>query len=265
MQLKKRGKSVPSLFVLLPCYNEQQNIEALLVKWQNLADSLVQSGYILRIVCIDDGSNDHTKKIIQKFTCNSPNITLLLHEENRGLGEALKTGLKYFNENSKRGDLALVMDADNTHEPKYVFSMLETIKNGFDCVIASRYQTGSSLHGVPSHRHFFSDGAKIYYSLILRVPNVRDYTCGYRMYSQEIINNAFLAYNDRLITQKGFTCMMELLYKLYTVKAKFAEIPFELHYDYKLGQSKMKLAKTIITSLLITIYLRFKYHQKSRH
>ena len=250
-----------SLFVLLPCYNEEQNIESLLKKWQDLDNILLKYGYKLHIVCIDDGSNDETKKTILDFGSKSPNLTLLSHEKNRGLGEALKTGLQHFQENSRSGDIALVMDADNSHEPKYVFAMLERMKRGFDCVIASRYEKGSAVQGVPSHRLFLSDGAKIYYSLVLRVPGVKDYTCGYRLYSHEIIKNAFSAYNGNLITQRGFSCMMELLYKLYTIKAKFAEIPFELRYDYKIGKSKIKLAKTIFNSLFFALYLRLRFRR----
>lgn len=245
-----------NLFVILPCYNEQEDICSLLENWENNKDLLRFKDYNLSIICVDDGSEDDTQIIIQGFAEKCDNVTLLVHEKNRGLGEALKTGIMYFNSHSKTCDAALVMDSDNTHDPKYVFEMLDKKENGADCVIASRYEPGASVHGVPAHRLFLSNGAKVFYFLVLGVRGVKDYTCGYRVYSHEIIKKAVDKYGDNLITQNGFACMMELLYKLSIIGANFAEVPFELRYDNKMGKSKMRLLKTIFDSLFVALKLR---------
>jgi dolichol-phosphate mannosyltransferase len=241
---------VKSIFVLLPCYNEQQNIDKLVGRWQAQAQKLEIRGYSLKIACVNDGSRDGTKDAILNLATKYPNVTLLDHEKNKGLGKALETGLKHFHAKAEADDIALVMDADNTHSPEYVFSMLDKLEGGADCVIASRYEKGAEVKGVPAHRLFLSDGAKVYYSLVLGVPGVKDYTCGYRLYTKSIIDNALEKYGENLISQNGFACMMELLYKLHKTGAKFAEVPFELRYDWKQGASKMRLLKTVCDSYL---------------
>ena len=125
-------------------------------------------------------------------------------------------------------------------------------------VIASRYQGGAEVHGVPRHRLLLSDGAKLYYTLMLRVPGVKDYTCGYRAYTYESLQRARQAYGENLITQRSFACMMELLYKLYRCGCTFAEVPFTLYYDSKEGESKMNLGKTIRDSFLTALRLRVR-------
>ena len=88
--------------------------------------------------------------------------------------------------------------------------------------------------------------------------NVRDYTCGYRVYKYEIIDKAFSEYGDAFVEKKTFACMMEVLYKLYKLGAVFDEVPFVLRYDNKEGESKMRIMKTIKDSLITALSLRFK-------
>ena len=66
--------------------------------------------------------------------------------------------------------------------------------------------------GVPGFREFLSNGAGVYYKLVLNVKNVKDYTCGYRVYRYEIIDKAFMKYGDAFVEKKTFACMMEVLY-----------------------------------------------------
>lgn len=141
--------------------------------------------------------------------------------------------------------------------------MLEKMKNGTQCVIASRYRPGSEVIGVPQNRKFLSDFAKIYYNIILHVPNVRDYTCGYRIYSYDIISNAMTCYGEALVKKKNFTCMMEILYKLSLIGCRFDEVPFVLRYDKKEGSSKMKILHTVIDSLFTALKLRLFYSAES--
>ena len=93
----------------------------------------------------------------------------MAHEVNKNLGGGLSTGFDYFMANGQLGDLCVLMDGDNTHDPKYVHSMIDEIRKGADCVIASRYCKNSETKGVPGFRLFLSDGARIYYTLMLGV------------------------------------------------------------------------------------------------
>lgn len=246
------------LYVILPCYNEQENIESLIESWISLSENLCKRGYSLKICPIDDGSRDNTRAIIERNSSNDARISPQIHPTNLGLGAGLNTGLKYFLGTSTGNDIVVVMDADNTHEPKYVFPMLDAIESGnIDVVIASRYVVHSAVVGVPGVRRFLSDGARFFYTFMLGVRGVRDYTCGYRLYSHDIVEKGYKSYGDNLITENSFACMMELLYKLSRIGARFFEVPFTLRYDQKGGISKMRIVKTVLRSAGMAFHLRF--------
>ncbi len=130
------------------------------------------------------------------------------------------------------------------------------IKTKADVVIASRYQKGAEVKGVSNIRLLMSEGAKHVFSLILNVPNVKDYTCGYRLYKKKILLDASKIFGGSLVAESGFTCMVELLYKLYCCGAVFTEIPFRLRYDYKKGSSKMAVFKTAVNSAQLALRLK---------
>lgn len=246
------------LAVVLPAYNEQDNLESLVENWQQYRMILKKEYNLnLKIFIINDGSKDNTGSIGEKLEYNYDNVTLLNHISNKGLGEAVKTGLSHIVKNCTACVFACIMDCDNTHDPKYILDMIIKEKEtGADVTIASRYQKGSKVKGVSSFRLFTSEGARFVYSSILGVKNVRDYTCGYRLYKTEMLSKAFKRFGDSLISEKGFTCMAELLYKLYCCGAVFTEIPFELRYDFKKGASKMKVVKTALDSVKLAFKLK---------
>lgn len=245
-----------TLFACLPCYNEEQNIIPLTEGWLAQQDRLAGEGYALQVVAIDDKSTDTTKQKILDLAAAHPQVKLVAHEKNMNLGGGLNTAVTYFLQQGRPGDLCVLMDGDNTHDPGYVHAMLEKIGRGADVVIASRYQGGAEVHGVPRHRLLLSDGAKLYYSLMLRVPGVKDYTCGYRAYTYASLQRARQQYGENLITQRSFACMMELLYKLHKSGSRFAEVPFSLRYDNKGGESKMRVLRTMKDSLKTAWQLR---------
>lgn len=245
-----------TLFVILPCYNEQENIKILLDKWLEQKLQLAKKGYNLKIISIDDKSTDCTKDIIQKLTSDHREIIPLLHQKNQGLGGAISTGLIFFALHSSDEDIALIMDADNTHDPIYVYSMIKEIEEGFDCVIASRYCSKSKVTGLSQYRNILTICAKFYYQILLGIPKIKDYTCGYRAYRSNIIKKAYQVFDGMLVTERSFACMMELLYKLHIINAKIAEVPFELRYDLKKGKSKMNVFRTIKASVITAIKLR---------
>ena len=244
------------LLAYLPCYNEAENIETLSRSWAQQAPTLLERGYALEILPIDDKSRDNTLEIIRRLETELPDYTVIAHKVNKGLGGALDTALRDFMSKSAPGDVMAFMDGDNTHDPVYVHSMLDALEGGADCVIASRYRKGAEIHGVPGHRVLLSDCARLYYTLMLGVPGVRDYTCGYRLYSHDCIARGRRKYGDGLVTMRSFSCMMELLYKLSLSSCRFAEVPFSLRYDSKGGESKMRVVQTMRDSLTTALRLR---------
>lgn len=244
------------IFVILPCYNEEENIESLINEWVSHRKELNKKGYDLEVIAIDDCSTDKTKQKIIEMSKKYNNVFLEAHEINKNLCGGLNTAIRIFLEKGTSKDLMVLMDGDNTHNPKYIFDMLEELKKDKDCVIASRYCSDSGVVGVAAHRKFMSDGARVYYKLMLKIPNVEDYTCGYRMYNHDSIKKLVAKFGEDPIKEKSFACMMEFLYKLHICGAKIGEVGFELRYDNKLGESKMKVFKTMKNSLITAFKLR---------
>lgn len=246
------------LYSFLPCYNEELNIGTLIDEWMAQKDALAELGYDLQVRAIDDCSKDNTRKIIEEKAAQYPDhVQLIAHEVNKNLCGGLNTSIAYFMANGTPTDLMSLMDGDDTHNPKYILPMIEKLKNnGKDCVIASRYCSDSGVVGVAAHREFMSDMAKVYYSMMLRVPGVKDYTCGYRVYTFDSVKRLVDRFGADPIKEKSFACMMEFLYKLYLAGAAFDEVGFELRYDNKQGESKMKVFTTMRKSLTTALKLR---------
>lgn len=247
-----------NLTVVLPAYNEEENIETLVERWQQLRSGLADRyGLQLQIVAVNDGSKDRTREIAERLETEHDNFKLINHPRNKGLGEAVKTGIAYFTKECPDSTHMCLMDCDNTQDPVYITDMLDRMnRKSADVVIASRYQQGAEVKGVSGIRLLMSGGAKYVFSVLLHVPNVKDYTCGYRLYGNKILQRASERFGEDLVKESGFTCMVELLYKLYCSGAVFAEVPFELRYDFKRGASKMAVLKTALNSILLALQLR---------
>lgn len=252
------------LKVYLPCYNEAENIEELIDDWMNQSDLLFKQGYILNILVINDRSTDETESIIKKKKKECNQIDVLSHLENKGLAGGLNSAIHEFLKDGKSGDMMVLMDGDNTHSPSYILSMLEEQKKGYDCIIASRYCKDSGIIGVPRVRELLSDMARVYYRIVLRVPGIKDYTCGYRLYTYESIRKLVNVYGENPIKEKTFACMMEILYKLHMIGVRFGETAFTLRYDQKKGNSKMSVLSTMKSSLLVAAKLRLENKGESK-
>ena len=137
-------------FVVLPAYNEEQALPRLLAK---LAPLYTEGRLGGRVLVVDDGSRDHTADIARNW--GDP-VELVSHSHNMGLGAALRTGLTHATRLAAPDDAIVTMDADDTHLPGLVPRMVQILGEGYDLVIASRYQPGSRTLGVSAARRFLS-------------------------------------------------------------------------------------------------------------
>ena len=226
--------------VLLPAYNEASRLEALL---DRIRAAMGDKPY--RIVVVDDGSRDATAAILQRRSGDLPIVTVT-HPVNRGLAQTLFDGLRWVADNCADDDVVVMMDADDTHNPRYIVDLVCQIDAGYDVVIASRFQ-GIPVVGVPPHRQLFSYGVLVLLRLFMPIPGVRDYACGYRAIRARLVRQAVQRYGERLLElrQWGFICTAELLWKLSTLGARCTEVPFELRYDLKESPSRMRALRTI--------------------
>lgn len=238
------------LLVLLPCFNEEQALPALLDQLATARAELLPD-VSLSVLVVDDGSSDGTAACASAVSGELA-VQLVRHGSNRGLGAALRTGVEHFLEWAGDDPAAVlaVMDADGTHPPALVPAMLARLagsegRSSCDVVIASRYAPGGEEHGLPLLRWLYSRLASLALRLVARTPGVRDYSCGYRVYRAVVLRDAHQRWGTELITETSFVCMAELLVKLGRRGARIGEVPLRLHYELKGGPSKMNVAATI--------------------
>jgi dolichol-phosphate mannosyltransferase len=236
------------IYVLLPAYNEEKALPAIFASLEKL---IAESDEEIRIVLVDDGSTDATLDVARSFEGKLP-LTILDHGSNKGLGRAMRTLMYHVVEIANPDDVAVAMDADNTHNPSLIPKMREKINAGADIVIASRYHPEGDEVGLSTFRRFLSRGASILLGTVFRIPGVRDYTCGYRMYRLQKLKGAREIYKDDFITERNFVCMAEILIKLFKIGAVVDEVGLILRYDLKGGPSKMPFIRTIAKYLLMT-------------
>jgi dolichol-phosphate mannosyltransferase len=208
------------------------------------------------VIVVDDGSRDETARLAREASARLP-VELIAHAQNQGLAAAIRTGLTAAVQRCGPEDVIVTMDCDNTHPPRLIQSMLEKIEDGRDVVIASRFQPGAAVFGVPRSRMLYSVGAKWMFMALFPIRGVRDYTCGYRAYRADVIRRALDQYGDRLISETGFSCMADLLLKLRRLRLNMTEVPLELRYDRRGADSKMRVLRTIRQTLLLMLRRRF--------
>jgi len=241
------------IFFALPAYNEELGLPKLLGAFLQEMD---RAGYSMQVVIVDDGSKDRTRDVVNEWSAKLP-IVLVLHQQNRGLGETIRDALRRAAELAQPDDIIVTMDADNTHDPALIPDMVRLIQAGKDIVIASRYRQGSSVVGLSPHRQALSYGARILFQAVFPISGVRDYTCGFRAYRAAVLQRAFAHHGDALVTERSFACMAEILLRLSKMGLQFAEVPMVLRYDQKEGASKMKVASTVLRTLRLMARMRF--------
>ena len=175
------------LCIVLPAYNEEAALEKLIV---GISVAMRAAALKYEIIVVNDGSNDRTLEILQNCSTALP-VQVIDHVQNKGLGAALKSGLKRAAALCDSGDVIVTMDADNTHPPDLMLTMVAKIDQGYDLVIASRFIRGAKEFGLSISRKALSRGASILMRTLFPTKNVKDYTCGYRAYRAAILQECF--------------------------------------------------------------------------
>jgi dolichol-phosphate mannosyltransferase len=239
------------IYVIFPAYDEERVIRPTL---ESLAEAVRGREAEYRAVLVDDGSTDRTVAEAEAAVRDAGGrlaLTVLRHERNRGLGAALRTGIYWCLERTSDQDVIVTLDADNTHPPRLIPQLVARLGDGFDVAIASRYRAGAEVRGVPGYRRALSDIGRLVFQGLYPIPGVRDYTCCFRAYRAPILERARRVYGDELCTARGFEAVMDLLLRLAPLEARAVEMGFVLDYGGRVGQSKMKILRTIRQTLAL--------------
>lgn len=238
------------VLVVLPAYNEEENIGELLSQIKYALEQDSKTDY--KVFVVNDGSRDKTQAIVEEMSNQMP-IEILVHEVNLGLGATIRDGLYRAVQYSDRNDIIITMDADATHNPGLILRLIRMIIEGHDVVIASRFQPGARVIGLVWYRKLLSYLASMIFRITYPIKGVRDYTCGYRAIRADVLKNAMAEYGDRFVDQDGFQCLVDILLKLRRRKLLFGETPLILRYDQKGGMSKMNVGRTIRNTLILIV------------
>ena len=233
--------------VVLPAYNEE---EALTLFLGEIAETLLLADIDHEIIVVDDGSADRTAEVVREASL-AMRVRLIQHEQNQGLAAAIRTGLLAGVDGAEPDDVVVTMDADRTQRPEAILLMFEQIEAGCDLVIASRYRRGASVVGVPWHRNLLSLGGRALFQMLFPTSGVRDYTSGARAYRVGLLHDMIERFGDDLVSEEGFSCMVDVLLKARSLRPKFGEVPLNLRYDMKPGLSKMSVASNVWKTLCL--------------
>lgn len=213
--------------VLLPTYNERRNLPVLV--WL-LHKTFTEHDLDWEIIIVDDASPDGTLQVAQQLqNLYSPmRIVLKPRAGKLGLGTAYVHGLKY-----ATGNFVIIMDADFSHHPKFIVSMIHTQKTGdYDIVTGTRYAGDGGVYGWDLKRKLISRGANLFADTALR-PGVSDLTGSFRLYKREVLQNVI-----SVTESKGYTFQMELMVRAKAMGYSTAEIPISF-VDRLYGESKL--------------------------
>ncbi|MBI2968799.1 MAG: polyprenol monophosphomannose synthase [Bacteroidetes bacterium] len=214
--------------VIIPSYNEKENIEKIIRKVFSLDDNF-------HILVVDDGSPDGTAQIVKNLTAEFPGRLFLEGRKGKlGLGTAYIHGFKWAL--GKNYDFIFEMDADFSHNPDDLPRLLNACKNGADVAVGSRYTGGGNVENWPLNRKMLSQFASLYVRMILWMP-VMDPTAGFKCYKKEVLSKL----NLDAIRFIGYAFQIEMKYRAYRAGFRVVEVPITF-IDRKEGVSKMSMS-----------------------
>ena len=228
--------------ILVPTYNERENIRRLLPQIFSLQPNV-------SVMVIDDNSPDGTADAVRRLQPAHGGLFLFEREKKEGLGRAYIAALRKVMEDFPEIEVIGTMDADWSHRPSELQSLLAAIKN-YDCVIGSRYIPGGKISGWEKRRVWLSRAANGYCRLITSLP-LSDVTSGFCCYRRSAIKKLVFSALD----PTGYAFQIHLKYLLWRQGATFLEVPICFNRRQN-GESKISLA-VIMEGILIPWRLRW--------
>ncbi len=229
--------------VIIPTYNEKENIEQII-------NAVIDLQHQYHVLIIDDNSPDGTANLVKTLFPKYPGQLFLEQRMGKmGLGTAYIHGFKWALEKGYR--YIFEMDADFSHDPRDLERLYKACVNGAGVAVGSRYIKGGAVENWPSNRILLSRGASLYTRIITWMP-VNDPTAGFVCYRREVLE----AINLDGITFVGYAFQIEMKYAAWKLRFKIKEVPITFR-DRKLGASKMN--KGIVKEGILGV-LKLRWH-----
>ncbi len=233
--------------ILIPTYNERENISQLIEQIFNL--SLPQK---LLILVVDDNSPDGTGKLLQAMAEKDRRLKVLIRKERRGRGTA---GIDGFKEALRLGaDYVIEMDGDLSHQPRFIPLLLEKARY-FDLVLGSRFVPGGQDRERSLTRRMVTFLVRNLIGRFFHLP-VRDVSSGFRCFQRRLLEQIDL---DALIST-GPSLVLEVLYKAYQSGFSIAEVPI-VFAERKKGKTKLTLP-ILVNTLMMAVRFKRRYGGK---
>jgi dolichol-phosphate mannosyltransferase len=211
------------VLVVIPTYNEADNIRL-------ITERVRRSVPAVDILVADDNSPDGTGGIADELVTADDHIFVLHRAGKEGLGAAYVAGFAWAK--NKGYDAVVEMDADGSHAPEELPSLLDALRET-DAVLGARYIPGGSVHNWPLHRLLLSRGGNIYIKMALGMP-FKDATGGYRAYRMPVLD----AIDVSTVASTGYSFQVELAWRTYKNGFRVAEVPISFT-ERERGVSKM--------------------------
>ena len=236
-------RGLPRLYFLVPVLNESANISRLLANLRRLAEGLREQ-MECAAVFVDDGSTDDTAERIGQEK-GPLAVEVLRHERNAGPGRAFATGFAHLAPRLRKADWVVTMEGDNTSRVETLQQMLVRRREGFEVVLASPYMYGGGMTNNTPLRVFLSHGANSLIKELLGIHGILTMSSFFRLYSAPVLQRLQARWGPDVLETSGFECMVELLAKLIQVQATISEVAMPLDGSLRLGNSKMRILRTI--------------------
>lgn len=232
------------VWLVLPTYNEADNVEGILRASAAELDRIAPGDY--RILVVDDSSPDGTGTLAERVAEQLSEVEVLHRRDKQGLGQAYLAG---FHRALQSGaEFVFEMDADFSHDPRYLEQLLEAARDA-DLVLGSRYVPGGGIENWGLIRRLISRGGGLYARLILRV-GVRDLTGGFKCIRRQVLE----AIELDSVRAEGYVFQIEVTYRALLAGFRVREVPI-VFADRTAGTSKMS-ARIAIEAIWLVPRLR---------
>lgn len=225
--------------IVIPTYKEAGNIAVMLPRVRAAAPDA-------DVLVVDDASPDGTADLADKLGGELGGITVLRRTGPRGFGSAVRAGFAWALERDY--EVVVGMDADLSHDPAALRSLLDAIEDGADLVVGSRYVPGGVIPNWPAHRRALSRWGNRYATALLRLP-LSDATSGYRAYRATALRAIDL---DR-VRATGYGFLIEMAYRVRRNGGRLAEVPI-VFVDRERDGSKMSGRIVAEAMTLVTLW-----------